>query len=197
MEDCYRDPINPAASCLPMLAQFPIFIALYYCKSHIHRVVAVRRPEHRRQGDALTAGCVLAVYAKLAGSIHVLHGCDEMERNIMMVLPLVFIAVVCALPDGPHHLLDDDEKPLDSRAGLVARRARTPAPKGGASAPAAPKRSSRTPAKAEPATDNGAAQDTANRPATPRVREAEEGRLPPLSDEVSVEATGETVGEAK
>ena len=50
--------INPAASCLPLLAQFPVFIALYFTLKHNiaahHRLVAARRPEHRRQGRPRT-----------------------------------------------------------------------------------------------------------------------------------------------
>ena len=85
--------------------------------------------------------------------------------------------------------------------GLVTRRLvpKTPAPKGAVAAPAGPKRSSRTPPKADEAKENGApAAETAEAaPAAPRRRQAQEGRLAPVSDEVSVEATGETVGEAK
>src|SRR5205814_8023338 len=31
-----ENKINPAASCLPMLAQFPVFIALYYTLKHFN-----------------------------------------------------------------------------------------------------------------------------------------------------------------
>ena len=85
-----------------------------------------------------------------------------------------------------------------SRGGSC--RSRTPAPLAAASA--GPKRSSRTPPKAE---NGAAAAETPKQPrraAADAPRQEEEGRRTPLSDDVSadalsVEATGETVGEAK
>ena len=51
--------INPAASCLPLLAQFPVFIALYLVLRNFPKhqpgdnlIVARPRAEHHRQGDA-------------------------------------------------------------------------------------------------------------------------------------------------
>ena len=58
--------INPAASCLPMLAQFPVFISLYLVLKHFKRLIpagrppepllAPLRPEHHRQGRLALVG---------------------------------------------------------------------------------------------------------------------------------------------
>src|SRR5205814_8827821 len=41
----YRENnVNPAASCLPMLAQFPVFIALYYSLRHFAHEPASQHP---------------------------------------------------------------------------------------------------------------------------------------------------------
>ena len=41
----YREnKINPAASCLPMLAQFPVFIALYYTLRHFSHEPPTQHP---------------------------------------------------------------------------------------------------------------------------------------------------------
>ena len=74
--------INPAASCLPLFAQFPVFIALYFTlqaqhEAH-HRVVAARRPEHLGQGDRALVGLRAARDLRgLADRVDVLHGHDD------------------------------------------------------------------------------------------------------------------------
>ena len=56
--------INPAASCLPLLAQFPVFIALYFTlknnEAH-HRLVAARRANIADKGTSHWSGYVLLV----------------------------------------------------------------------------------------------------------------------------------------
>ena len=115
----------------------------------------------------------------------------------MMVLPLVFITVVSRFPTGLI-LYWMTTNLWTVGQGLVTRRLvpKTPAPKlFGASS--GPKRSSRTPAKAEEAKENGApAAETPKPQAAAAPRQAQEGRRAAVT-EVSVEATGETVGEAK
>ena len=64
--------INPAASCLPILFQFPIFIALYFVlqatsTKHVNAAqerarLAAHRPEHhRRRSPSHWSGYVLLV----------------------------------------------------------------------------------------------------------------------------------------
>ena len=127
---------------------------------------------------------------------------DKTQRNLMMVLPLLFITVVSRFPTGLIiYWMTTNLWTVGQ--GLVTRRLVPKKAAAGAALPSGPKRSSRTPARE---TENGAAAAEA-KPKAGAAREAarrqaEEGRLPPVSDdadasEVTVEATGETVGEAK
>ena len=115
--------INPAASCLPLLAQFPVFIALYLDAQALlephHRLVAARRPEHHRQGHRALVGLRAARdLRRLAGRLDVLHGRDDgqdaAQHHDGAAARLHHRRL--ALPDGPDPLLDDDE-PVDGRPG--------------------------------------------------------------------------------
>jgi YidC/Oxa1 family membrane protein insertase len=156
----YRENhINPAASCLPLLAQFPVFIALYFTlkhySSHITGSWLHVVPNISDKGTAHWSGYVLlAIYAgsQVASTYFMGATMDKTQRNIMMVLPLVFITVVSHFPTGLI-LYWMTTNLWTVGQGLITRRLvpRTPAPKGGAP-PAAPKRTSRTePQAAAPA----------------------------------------------
>jgi YidC/Oxa1 family membrane protein insertase len=89
----------------------------------------------------------------------------------MMVLPLVFITVVSRFPTGLI-LYWMTTNLWTVGQGLVTRRLvpRTPAPKGGITAPSGPKRSSRTPPKNDGTPGNGAAGDEPKPKPTPPPR---------------------------
>ena len=168
--------INPAASCLPLLAQFPVFIALYFTlknnTKHITGSWLHVVPNIADKGTAHWSGYVLlAVYAgsQVASTYFMGATMDKTQRNIMMVLPLVFITVVSRFPTGLI-LYWMTTNLWTVGQGLVTRRLvpKTPAPKlFGASS--GPKRSSRTPAKADEAKENGApAAETPKPQAAPR-----------------------------
>ena len=166
--------INPAASCLPLVAQFPVFIALYLTLKHYtHDITGTWLhvvPNISDKGTAHWSGFVLlGVYAgsQVASTYFMGTTMDKTQRNIMMVLPLVFITVVSRFPVGLI-LYWMTTNLWTVGQGLVTRRLvpKTPAPKlfGSKTAPAKEtpaKRSSR----AQPAT-NGATeeQDAAQQP---------------------------------
>ena len=99
--------INPAASCLPLLAQFPVFIALYFTLKHgtkhitgswLHVV-----PNISDKATAHWSGFVLlAIYAgsQIASTYFMGTTMDKTQRTIMMFLPLVFLTVVSRFPTG-------------------------------------------------------------------------------------------------
>jgi YidC/Oxa1 family membrane protein insertase len=159
--------INPAASCLPLVAQFPVFIALYLTLKHYtHDITGTWLhvvPNISDKGTAHWSGFVLlGVYAgsQVASTYFMGTTMDKTQRNIMMVLPLVFITVVSRFPVGLI-LYWMTTNLWTVGQGLVTRRLvpKTPAPKlfGSKTAPAKEtpaKRSSR----AQPAT-NGAAEE--------------------------------------
>jgi YidC/Oxa1 family membrane protein insertase len=178
--------INPAASCLPMVAQFPIFIALYFvlknfanqakhlaavadtctnhavCSAHAQSLAAAAVLALKHLGDLSWLGIVpsiaapttshwsgyilLVVYAgsQVASTLLMGTTMDRMQRNLLLVLPLAFIFVVARFPTGLV-LYWMTTNLWTVGQGLVTRRL---VPR---TAVAPVKRSSRTPAKADPA----------------------------------------------
>ena len=125
----YRENnINPASSCLPLVAQFPIFIGLYYTLRHFAKhgrpparrpLVAALRPNIAAAGDRALVGLrLLAVYvaSQLASTYFMSGTMQQVAAEIIMVLPFVVHLRRSQLPRRPGPLLDDDE-PLDCRAG--------------------------------------------------------------------------------
>ena len=189
--------INPAASCLPMLAQFPVFIALYFTlqaprRTHItgHSWLHVV-PTSPTTGDLALVGLRAARdLRRLARSRRRTSWRRRWTRRsgtIMMVLPLVFIVFVSRLPDRARPLLGDDE-PVDGRPGPdhAAARCRSPArpPRG----PRARSARSRTAAAADAGSRrNGATAAEPPKPADAAAAAAasseEEGRRAAVSRE--------------
>jgi len=174
----YRENnINPAASCLPLVAQFPVFIALYltlkhnrelYTGSWMHVVPNI----HDNVVAHWSGYVLLAVYAgsQIASTYFMGQAMDKTQRTIMMVLPLLFLTVIARFPTGLV-LYWMTTNLWTVGQGLVTRRL-VPKPaaagkSGGAgSPPAGPRRSSRTPPK--PPTDEGGGNGAEPTPKTPR-----------------------------
>jgi YidC/Oxa1 family membrane protein insertase len=147
--------INPAASCLPMLAQFPVFIALYFTLRHqSHHITGTwLHIVHISDQHAIShwSGYVLLViYAgsQVASTYFMGTTMDKTQRTIMMVLPLVFLTVVSRFPTGLV-LYWMTTNLWTVGQGLITRRL-MPKPGAATARPTGPKRSSRT-APAEPA----------------------------------------------
>jgi YidC/Oxa1 family membrane protein insertase len=107
--------INPAASCLPMVAQFPVFIALYYVLrnfakeadkpgaalgdlSWLHFV-----PSIADKTTAHWSGYILLVVyvgSQMASTLYMSATVDKMQRTLFMLMPLVFVFVVARFPTG-------------------------------------------------------------------------------------------------
>ena len=209
----YREnKINPAASCLPLLAQLPVFFALYltlkHFSHHINGSWLYVVPDISAKGTAHWSGyLLLAIYAgsQIASTYFMGATMDKTQRNIMMVLPLLFITVVARFPVGlilywmTTNLWTVGQGLITRRLVPKPRRRRAP------SLRAAPRRSARrAPSPRSPATvlRPRPVQSEAEGAAEAAARQAEPGRLTQVSDEsdpseISVEATGETVGEAK
>jgi YidC/Oxa1 family membrane protein insertase len=174
--------INPAASCLPLVAQFPVFIALYLTLKHFsHHITGSWLhvvPDISAKTTSHWSGYILlAVYAgsQISSTYFMGATMDKTQRNIMMVLPLAFITVVSRFPVGLV-LYWMTTNLWTVGQGLVTRRL---VPKAKPGAPAAtlagPKRSSRTPRRDEPAGENGggavaAADEPKPKPAGPPRR---------------------------
>jgi YidC/Oxa1 family membrane protein insertase len=160
--------INPAASCLPLVAQFPVFIALYLTLKHFsHHITGSWLhvvPDISAKTTSHWSGYILlAIYAgsQIASTYFMGTTMDKTQRNIMMVLPLAFITVVSRFPVGLV-LYWMTTNLWTVGQGLVTRRLVPKAKPGAVAAtPTGPKRSSRTPRQDDGAGGNGTAGDNA------------------------------------
>ena len=174
--------INPAASCLPLLAQFPVFIALYFTLKHgtkhitgswLHIVPNISAKATSHWSGFL----LLAIYggSQVASTYFMGATMDKTQRRIMMFLPIVFITFVAQFPMGLI-LYWMTTNLWTVGQGLITRRlVPKPNPTAAAAVAAGPKRSSRTPAKDE----NGAVAETPKQPPAPqqtrRVKKKKKG----------------------
>jgi YidC/Oxa1 family membrane protein insertase len=105
-----ENKINPAASCLPMLAQFPVFIALYYvlrafAKSHppgnlswLHFIPSIADKTTAHWGGYVLL--VVYVLSQMASTLYMSATVDKTQRILFMIMPLVFVFVVARFPTG-------------------------------------------------------------------------------------------------
>jgi len=148
--------INPAASCLPILAQIPIFISLYFVLKDFEKEVFPDYPESdlgwlgllpdiTAPANSHWSGYLLiVVYAvsQLTSTLLMSTTMDRMQRTMLIVLPLAFVFVIVNFPAGLV-LYWVTSNLWTTGQGLVTRQM-MPKPA------VPPKRTSRTPAKAEP-----------------------------------------------
>jgi len=157
-----ENQINPASSCLPILAQFPIFISLFF---------VLRDAEEELIGSAGTAAgldwlglititedtkdgwgpllIVLYGASQLTSTYLMSQNMQPAQRAMMLLLPIAFIPFVLNFPSGLM-LYWLTTNLWTTGQGLITRRL-TPKPQ------PPPKKSSRTPPKGEVATANAAA----------------------------------------
>jgi YidC/Oxa1 family membrane protein insertase len=159
----YREnQINPAASCLPLLAQIPVFFALYFVLrsfskhpppgslSWLHIVPNIAEHASKHWSGYL----LLVIYAisQISSTYFMSATMDKTQRYVMMVLPVFFITFLLNFPMGLV-LYWVTTNLWTVGQGLITRRLTQKTP------PAQPqRRSSRAPAKpAEPEpSDDGA-----------------------------------------
>ena len=176
----YREnKINPAASCLPLVAQIPVFFALYFVLknfskhppsgslSWLHIV-----PNITDHASAHWSGyLMLVIYAasQISSTYFMSATMDKAQRYLMMVLPVFFITFLLRFPMGLV-LYWVTTNLWTVGQGLITRRlvAKTPPQ-------ASVKRSSRTPAKDEPAQPKPAA--VAEKPKEERPERTEPRRV--------------------
>jgi YidC/Oxa1 family membrane protein insertase len=170
-----ENQINPAASCLPILAQFPIFIGLFFVLRDFDDEILPRFPESSLEWLNLITitentkvgwGPLLIVcYAisQLTSSYLMSTTMQTAQRVMLLILPIAFIPFVLNFPSGLM-LYWLTTNLWTTGQGLITRRL-TPKPQ------PPPKKSSRTPPKA--AVEAAAAETPAPKQpaaAPPRVR---------------------------
>jgi len=125
----YREnKVNPFASCLPMVAQFPVFIALYYMlRTDLRRDICpdingvgtanfdkpipcghtsessflfINDLTDKATGSTLIILIVLYVGSQLFSTLLMSTTTDKTQRYIFMALPFVFVTFVIQFPAG-------------------------------------------------------------------------------------------------
>ena len=122
----YREnQVNPFASCLPMVAQLPVFLSLYYMlrtdlrhdicpdvnpATVAHPVPCGESPEssflfipdltNRATGIVLVVLIILYVGSQLVSTLLMSATADRNQRLIFLALPFFFVAVIWQFPAG-------------------------------------------------------------------------------------------------
>ena len=167
----YREnQINPAASCLPLIAQIPVFISLFFVLRDFEKEIL---PEYGSAGvewlglvditeDTITGWgpllLVCYVISQLTSSFLMTQTAQTAQRVLFLILPIAFVPFILNFPSGLMiYWLTTNL--WTTGQGLITRRL-IPKP------PPQEKRSSRTPPKerAEPEPDaaEAAAEDDAD-----------------------------------
>jgi YidC/Oxa1 family membrane protein insertase len=115
-----ENKVNPFASCIPLLAQLPVFITLFYtlrhelpddicsglglpngCETAGHAsFLFVNDLTASAHGAELIALIVLYVGTQLASGFFMSVTADKSQRTMMFILPLVFVPFVINFPAG-------------------------------------------------------------------------------------------------
>jgi YidC/Oxa1 family membrane protein insertase len=150
-----ENQINPAASCLPMLAQFPVFIGLFFVLKDFEKEIISSASVPASQLEWLHlvnitedtkvgwGPLLIVLYAasQLTSSYLMSQNMQPAQRVMLLVLPIAFIPFVLNFPAGLMiYWLTTNL--WTTGQGLITRRL-TPKPQ------PPPKKSSRTPPKAE------------------------------------------------
>ena len=169
----YREnQINPAASCLPMLVQLPVFIGLYYSLknfanepaalhpgslSWLHFIPSIADPTTAHWGGYVLL--VVYVASQMASTLFMAATVDKMQRTLFMIMPLIFVFVIAHFPAGLV-LYWVTTNLWTVGQGLITRRLvpKTPPPSVGE------KKSSRTP----PSDDGGGGNGAKRQPNEPK-----------------------------
>lgn len=111
-----ENKVNPFASCVPLLAQLPVFITLFYtlrtelpndigcgsggCTAGQASFLFVHDLTSSAHGAELIVLLVLYVGTQLASGFFMSVTADKSQRMMMFVLPLIFVPFVISFPAG-------------------------------------------------------------------------------------------------
>ncbi len=154
-----ENQINPAASCLPMVAQIPVFIALYFVLRNFTKHVPDATsldwlrfvPDITKNASSHWSGYLLItiyVISQVSSTYFMSTTMQQSQRIMMMVLPVFFVAFIINFPTGLV-LYWVTTNLWTVGQGLITRRLVPKKP------PAPPKRSSRTPPSGGPPPPDG------------------------------------------
>jgi YidC/Oxa1 family membrane protein insertase len=180
----YREnKVNPASSCLPMLLQIPVFIALFFVLRDFERDVFPKYPGSELGFLEIVPSIaadinshwsgylllVLYVGSQVLSTLLMAATMDKTQRAIFIALPFLFIPFILTFPTGLL-LYWVTTNLWTIGQGIVTRRM-IPKPE------PPPKRSSRTPSKQEPEA-GGDGDGNGARPERPAPKPGAPGQRP-------------------
>jgi len=153
-----ENKINPAASCLPMVAQIPVFFSLYLVLRHFERhvptgdhstlrwldLVNITEPVRHGWGPLLL---VIYVISQLSSSWYMSTAMQGAQRWMLMVLPVAFVPFLINFPSGLMIYWLTTNLWTTGQGVITRRMIPKPEPP--------PKRSSRTAPQEQPDSGNG------------------------------------------
>jgi YidC/Oxa1 family membrane protein insertase len=110
-----ENKVNPFASCIPLLAQLPVFITLFYVlRTELPADIGCKAGEcgseasflfindltAKATGGELIALLVLYVGTQLISGMVMAVTADKSQRTMMMVLPFIFVPFIISFPAG-------------------------------------------------------------------------------------------------
>jgi YidC/Oxa1 family membrane protein insertase len=111
-----ENKVNPFASCIPLVAQLPVFITLFYtlrhelppdmgctaghCSAYGAEFLFINDLTAKAHGSELIALIVLYVGTQLASGFFMSATADKSQRMMMFVLPLIFVPFILTFPAG-------------------------------------------------------------------------------------------------
>ena len=112
-----ENKVNPLASCLPLIAQLPVFITLFYvlrhelppdmgcpeaghCAAYGAEFLFIHDLTGKATGGELIALLILYVGTQLVSGMVMSVTADKSQRTMMFLLPLIFVPFILNFPAG-------------------------------------------------------------------------------------------------
>jgi YidC/Oxa1 family membrane protein insertase len=106
-----ENKVNPFASCLPLLLQLPVFMALFFLlngddfKDEVRATgqegfLFINDITEKATGPELVVLMVLFIVSQMASTLVMSVTADKTQQRIMLLLPLVFAAFIPNFPAG-------------------------------------------------------------------------------------------------
>jgi YidC/Oxa1 family membrane protein insertase len=112
-----ENKVNPFASCLPLIAQLPVFITLFYvlrhelppdmgceaaghCSAYGAEFLFIHDLTGKATGGELIALLILYVGTQLVSGMVMSITADKSQRTMMFLLPLIFVPFILKFPAG-------------------------------------------------------------------------------------------------
>ncbi len=112
-----ENKVNPLASCLPLIAQLPVFITLFYvlrhelppdmgceaaghCSAYGAEFLFIHDLTGKATGGELIALLILYVGTQLVSGMVMSVTADKSQRTMMFLLPLIFVPFIIKFPAG-------------------------------------------------------------------------------------------------